>query len=256
MRTAGFRQRMLDGEFLAGTFQKTPSYEVTELLAMSGLDFVCLDAEHSPFDRARMDACLAVARALDFPVLVRVGAFTPQDVLQALDSGAVGIVAPHVDSVEKARDLARAGRFGHGGRGYAGSSRWAGFATRTMPDLLAQSREESILIAQIEEPAGVDAAAEIAAVDGIDGLFVGPADLSVCYGHDHQDSEDLAQALDRVGQAAKANGKAYMSFVGNLEKAQEWTRHGMTTFFMASEHAWMLSGAREAAQGIQGLKMG
>ncbi len=103
MRTAGFRQRMLSGEFLAGTFQKTPSYEVIEVLAMSGLDFVCLDAEHAPFDRGRMDACLAMARALDFPALVRVGAFTPQDVLQALDSGAVGIVVPHVYSRRKGR---------------------------------------------------------------------------------------------------------------------------------------------------------
>ena len=72
MGFAGFKQRMLSGKVLAGTFVKTPAIEVIEVLAHSGLDFLCLDAEHAPFDRARLDACLAVARALDLPTLVRV----------------------------------------------------------------------------------------------------------------------------------------------------------------------------------------
>lgn len=254
MRTASFKQRMLNGEFLAGTFLKTPAYEMIEILANSGLDFICLDAEHSPFDRARMDACLAMARALDFPVLVRVGAFTPQDVLQALDSGAVGIVAPHVDSVEKAQDLARSGRFGDGGRGFAGSSRWAGFGTRTMADVLAQSRDETVMIAQIEEPEAVDIVDQIAAVDGIDALFVGPGDLSVAYGHDNWDSDELAQALEKVGKATKANGKAFITFTGDIKRAQDWSRHGVTTFFVASEHNWIIAGAKSTAAGIHGLK--
>ncbi len=252
-RISAFRQRMLAGDFLAGTFQKTPSYEVVEVLALSGLDFTCLDAEHAPFDRGRLDACLAMARALDFPALVRVGAFTPQDILQAVDSGAVGVVVPHVDGVEKAEAVARAGRFGHGGRGYAGSTRWAGYTTRTMPDLLAQSRDETVIIAQIEEPEGVEASRAIAAVPGIDGLFVGPADLSVAYGKTDQTSDELTAALRDVGRAAKAEGKAYMSFVPTVEKARDWAGHGMTMFFLGSEHGFILAGGKAAAEGIHGL---
>ena len=60
MRFEEFRGRMLAGERLVGTFIKTPAYELIEVLAETGLDFVCLDGEHSPFDRARMDACLAM----------------------------------------------------------------------------------------------------------------------------------------------------------------------------------------------------
>ena len=104
MGTADFRQRMLDWQFMAGTFLKTPSYEMVEVLAKSGLDFICLDGEHAPFDRGRMDACLAIARALDFPVLVRVGSASAENILQALDSGAVGIVAPHIDTVERPKN--------------------------------------------------------------------------------------------------------------------------------------------------------
>ena len=145
---------------LVGTFMKTPNHVTLEILMLAGLDFVCLDAEHSPFDRGAIDSCMAVARARDFPVLVRIGDGSPARILDVMDMGATGIVVPHVDTVEKARAIARAARFGHGGRGYAGSTRWAGFTAQKMPDLLARSAAETIVLTQIEEPEGVEAARE------------------------------------------------------------------------------------------------
>ncbi|MEL7114457.1 MAG: aldolase/citrate lyase family protein [Pseudomonadota bacterium] len=252
MGFADFKSRMLAGEILAGTFVKTPAYELIEVLAMSGLDFVCLDGEHAPFDRARLDACLAMARALDFPTLVRVPSGAPENLLQALDSGAVGVVVPHVASVEIAEEVAKAARFGHGGRGYAGSTRWAGYATRPMDAVRAQEAE-TLVIAQIEEPEAVDDIDRLAAVAGIDGLFLGPADLTVAYGGGAVAAEKLDAALAKVGAAAQAHGKAYMSFVPNAEKAADWRKHGMTVFYVASEHGFMMSAARGAADGIHGL---
>ncbi|SNT01912.1 HpcH/HpaI aldolase family protein [Tropicimonas sediminicola] len=245
-----FKQRMASGEILAGTFLKTPAYEIIEVLARSKLDFVCLDTEHAPFDRARMDACLAIARALDFPVLVRLPTGTPVEILKALDSGAIGVVAPHVDSAEKARDIARAARFGEGGRGFAGSTRWAGFATRPMKDVLQQSIDETIVIAQIEEPAGVEAAADIAAVDGIDGLFVGPADLAVCYGKTDMSDPKVLDAMRRTGAVAQTAGKAFMTFAANSSAAPALIDMGVTMFFVASEHAFMLRGANAEADAL------
>ncbi|MCL3883516.1 aldolase/citrate lyase family protein [Marivita sp. GX14005] len=250
MQIAGFRQRLVSRVPLAGTFLKTPSYQIVEVLAQSELDFVCLDVEHAPFDRAAVDACCAIGRALDFPVLIRVGDASPREILQALDCGAVGVVVPHVDSAAKAADVARAARFGGGGRGYAGSTRWAGYATQSMPDLLARSQAETVVIAQIEEPEGVDASDAIAATDGIDALFLGPADLSVGYGHDNQSSDQLFAAIERVGSAAAAAGKAYVSWVANAQKARDWARYGMSCFFIASEHSWMRAGATAEARGV------
>ena len=250
---AGLLERMRRGDRLVGTFMKTPSHVVMEILILSGLDFVCIDAEHAPFDRAATDACLAVARAHRFPALVRLGDGAPARVLDALDMGATGIVVPHVDTVEKARAVARAARFGRGGRGYAGSTRWAGYAAGTMPALLARSREETIVLAQIEEPEGVEASAAIAALDGIDGLFVGPADLSVAYGHESMDNADLPAAMAAVGAACAASGKAYVTWVPDAAMAQRWARHGFTTYLVASEHAWMLQGARAAAAALRGM---
>ena len=240
----GLRARMQAGERLAGTFMKTPNHVTLEILILAGLDFVCLDAEHAPFDRAAMDACLAVARARDYPVLVRIGDGSPARILDVMDMGATGIVVPHVDSVEKAEAIARAARFGHGGRGYAGSTRWAGYTSQKMPDLLARSRAETLVMAQIEEPEGVEAARAIAAVPGIDALFTGPADLSVAYGHESVANPDLEAAMASVGAACAAEGKAYVTWVPDMEVARDWSRHGFTVFVVASEHSWMLQGAR------------
>lgn len=253
MQIASFRQRLLLRVPLAGTFLKTPALQLIEVLSQSDLDFVCLDAEHAPFDRSAIDACCAMGRALDFPVLVRVGDGSAREILQALDCGAVGIVVPHVDSATKAAEVARAARFGRGGRGFAGSTRWAGYATQSMSDLMARSQAETVVMAQIEEPEGVDICEAIAATDGIDALFVGPADLSVAYGHENQTSNDLVHALEQVGRAADAAGKAYVSWVANAQKAQEWAQYGMSCFFISSEHAWMRAAATAEARGVHNI---
>ena len=254
-RTSQFKNRMLSGEFLAGTFLKTPHYVIVEILAQSQLDFLCLDTEHAPFDRSSLDQCIAIANALDFPILIRVADNSPREVLQALDYGAVGIVTPHIDTAAKAAHLARSARFGLNGRGFAGSTRWAGYATRKMPELLKKSQDETIVIAQIEEPQGVEDAGAIAAISGIDGLFIGPADLTVGYGKTDQNSKELKKAFLKVSKAAKTNGKTCMSFVPDAAKAKEWhSAYGLTMFFIASEHSWIRSGANSAASGIHEIK--
>ena len=253
-RHANFKQRLLNRDAMSGTFLKTPHYVLVEVLAQSGLDFICLDAEHAPFDRAAIDQCCAIARALDFPLLVRVAGPETKEILSAMDCGAVGVVIPHVDSVETAQAMAQAARFGLGGRGYAGSSRWAGYATRPMNEVMDQSRDETVVIAQIEEPYAVPLADQIAAIDGIDALFAGPADLSVGMGYRDQSSDDLKQALAHVGAAAQAAGKTYASWVATTQAMSDWhEKYGVNMFFVSSEHAWMRSAAKEIAQTAQAL---
>ena len=253
MTNATLKNRMRRGDTLAGTFLKTPAHDLIEVLAMSGLDFVCLDAEHAPFDRARMDSCLAVGRALHFPILVRVPDGTSSELLKALDSGATGVVVPHVATKEKAADIARWSRFGHGGRGYAGSSRWAGFATRPMSEILEQSEEETIVIGQIEEPEGVAAIDKIAATKGLDGVFVGPADLAVCLGETDINAAPVLDAMKTVANAASRNGIAAMTFTPDAEGAKALFDCGITTFFIGSDHAFALATAKRIAADVHAI---
>ncbi len=251
-RTENFKTLMRSGAPLAGTFMKTPAYELIEALAKSGLDFVCIDTEHAPFDRGRMDACMAMARALDFPVLVRVSPVTNETVLQALDSGAVGIVCPHIDSAEAAAAAVNAAHFGKGGRSFAGATRWGRGAP--MAEILDRSQKETVVIVQIEEPEAVDVAEAIAGTPGVDGVFLGPSDLTVAYGKTELGSPELMAAFERCGTAAKDAGVAFMTFVKNGQEAEEMTKFGVSMFFIASEVVWMINGAKADAAAVHALK--
>lgn len=242
---ATLKERMAAGDKLTGTFVKTPAIEMVELLAKSGLDFLCLDAEHNAFDRARLDHCLAMGKALGVPMLVRVPAGRAEVMLGALDSGATGIVVPHVDTPEQAAAVAMAARYQPGGRGFAGATRWANFGGESMADLIARSQAETIVLAQIEEPGAVQAAQAIAATDGIDGLFVGPSDLSLAMGKTDRNSPELDAAFHAVGDACRSNGKTFVTWAPNASEAQHAVRsYGVTMMFIASEQTWLLEGAR------------
>jgi 2-keto-3-deoxy-L-rhamnonate aldolase RhmA len=131
------KERLRAGDLIAATWVKTPHPHVVEVLALSGLDALAIDAEHAPFDRAAIDLAVLGSKASAMPVLVRVASASPEAILQALDSGADGIIAPHIRSAAEAEALVRHCHHGPGGRGFAGSSRAAGYTTLGM----AGSRE-------------------------------------------------------------------------------------------------------------------
>jgi 2-keto-3-deoxy-L-rhamnonate aldolase RhmA len=144
------KSRIAAGEALLGTFLKTPHPHIVEVLASSGLDCLCIDAEHAPFDRRDIDACVMAAQLGGLPVLVRTPNSAPEQILNALDCGADGVLVPHVRSAAEARAIAASAHYGVGGRGYAGSSRAAGYGTKSMPDHTIGSAAKTIVIAQIE----------------------------------------------------------------------------------------------------------
>ena len=247
-----FKERLAARELLVGTFVKTPSPIVVEVLALTGLDCICIDAEHAPFDRAAIDGCVLAARAEGMDLLVRVPATASEHVLNALDCGAAGVVAPHIRSAEEARALVAMSRYGHAGRGYAGSSRAARYTTRPMAEHLAASAARTVVIAQIEDPEAVDAIEEIAAVDGIDALFVGRADLTVAYGADSADAPHVVAAVAAVCAAGMRHGRPVGMFLARPTDAPLWRKQGASLFLLESDHTFLLAGARRLAETVRG----
>lgn len=239
------KQRLAKRDRLIGTFVKTPSPIIVEVLGLTGLDCLCIDAEHAPFDRLAIDACVAAARAADKDVVVRIPALSPEHVLNALDCGATGIVAPHVRSAEEARELARMSHYGAGGRGYAGSSRAAGYTTRSMAAHRQASAERTVVIAQIEDPEAIDAIDEIAAVDGIDALFVGRVDLTVAYGAESQDDPRVLAGVEAVCAAGLRHGRPVGMFLARIEDVPYWASRGASLFLLGSDHGFLLAGAAD-----------
>lgn len=243
-KTASFRRRLLAGDPLIGTWVKTPSSIVCEVLGATDLDTVCLDAEHAPFDRLQLDGCLSVLRPADMPALVRVPSAAPEAILNALDCGATGVVVPHVKSVASAEAVARAARYGAGGRGYAGSSRASGYGAVPMADYLAQAAAETTVIAQIEDLDAMDVLDEIAAVDGIDSLFIGRIDLTVAMGAASPADPAVLDIVETICAAGRRAGRAVGMFVPDIAEVPRWRDAGATLFLLGSDQGFLKAGAQ------------
>jgi len=112
-----------------------------------------------------------------------------------------------------------------------------------MADHLATSSANTTVIAQIEDPEAVDAIDEIAAVPGIDALFVGRADLTVAYGASSQDDPKVIAAVEKICAAGRRHGRPVGMFVARAEDVPLWRQHGASLFLLESDHAFLLKGA-------------
>lgn len=245
---APLKARLRAGERIVGTFVKTPHPVIVEVLALTPLDCLVLDAEHAPFDQGTIDACIMAARASGKDVLVRTPSAAPEHILHALDCGATGVVVPHIRSAAEARAVALASRYGAGGRGYAGSSRAAGYTTRGMADHLAASAERTVVVAQIEDPDAIDDIDAIAAVDGIDALFVGRVDLSVSYGAASPDDPRVVAATQAVCDAGRRHARPTGLYLSREADIAAWAEKGAQLFLLGSDHGFLLAGAAELAR--------
>lgn len=244
MNNAEFKTRLTTRAPLLGAFIKTPHPIIIEIMARSGFDFLVVDAEHAPFDRGSVDAMILAGRAVNCPIVVRVPVATPDWLMGVLDSGAAGVMVPHVVTAEQAGGLSRAITYGAGGRGFAGTTRAAEYADRKLVDHLHEARNECALICQIEDPDGVVNHAEIAAVEGVDALFVGRADLAVSHGLDDFFAPEVAgMTRDILGAQGAATGLycAPTEALGGHRKA------GGSFFVVGSEHTLMIGGGKALA---------
>ena len=125
----GFRTRFLEGEVMYGTFLKIPATMPAEILGSIGYDFVVIDEEHSAFNRETTDRIVLACKAWDIAAVVRVQSPDPAAILSVLDSGADGVLVPHVTDAATARAIVAAGRY----RDHARRRLWPGGAGRPYP---------------------------------------------------------------------------------------------------------------------------
>ncbi len=238
------KQRIAAGDALLGTFLKTPHPHIVEVLASSGLDCLCIDAEHAPFDRRDIDACVMAAQLGGLPVLVRTPNSSAEQILNALDCAADGVLVPHVRSAAEARAIVASAHYGVGGRGYAGSSRAAGYGTRSMPDHQVVSAAKTVVIAQIEDAEALAEIDAIAAVEGIDALFVGRIDLTVSLGCESPDDPKVIGAVKRIVAACVTASRPVGMFVSRSADVAMWREQGATLFLLGSDHGFVRGGAK------------
>jgi 4-hydroxy-2-oxoheptanedioate aldolase len=204
-----FRKRVLAGEWVCGTFLNLGSPVTVEIAGLAGFDWVLIDHEHGPGgEETLLHQLHAAAATPTFPV-VRIAANETPRFKRVLDQGAFGVMVPYVSTSAEARAAVNAMRYPPRGiRGVAKFNRGAGFGG-DFEEYYAHAHERLLSVIQIETPEGVANAADIAAVDGVDVLFVGPTDLSYNMGiRDQLEHPTFKDALRKVSDAAKQHGKA------------------------------------------------
>lgn len=248
--TRTFRQRMLAGDRLVGTFLKTPTGHGTEIVAGVGYDFVVIDQEHAPFDRTSTDIALMAARGCNIPALVRVSG--PDTILSVLDCGATGMLIPHVASAAYAREVAAMCRY-KGRRGFATSTRAGGYTAVPMWQHIRASDDAVTVIAQIEDPEALDEIDAIAAVDGIDSLFIGRGDLTAAFGDETPNPPAVRQAVEKIAAAARRANKPVSVYVGGRSDAEWLQGQGATTFIFNSDQGFLRQAAMKGLAEMRDL---
>jgi 2-keto-3-deoxy-L-rhamnonate aldolase RhmA len=189
-----------------GTFMKIPAVETVEIVKLAGFDFIVLDAEHALLSASDLNQMILVARAIGISPIVRVADHGYGDVQRLLDAGAAGLFFPHVaDRAECEQVVRQASHPPFGTRGAGGGMRagnW-GMAGRGGASYVKDGVEKVMRIPMIEEQVAVDNADEILTVPGVDGIFIGPGDLSMTMGMKATDPA-VQGAIEEVLKKAKA----------------------------------------------------
>lgn len=185
--------------------------EAVLLARGAGFDFCLVDMEHGPLGMDALGQIAASGIAAGYPVWARVGGPDSGDLARVLDCGASGLIVPHVDSADDARRIVRACRFAPlGNRSLPAPLPGLGYAIMPAARLCDEADSKAAIAAMIESAAGAEAAAEIAAVEGIDFLVIGTNDLADGMGRRGQtDHPDVRAAFRRIAQAAADHGKGF-----------------------------------------------
>jgi 2-dehydro-3-deoxyglucarate aldolase/4-hydroxy-2-oxoheptanedioate aldolase len=256
MRTNQVKRTLASGGTAIGTMVfefNTPG--IGRIAAQAGADFVVFDMEHSGWGIDTIRMLLATTRAADTVPIVRVPATQYHLLSGPLDSGAMGLMVPMVESEEQARLIVRSAKYPPaGGRGSAFTLAHDDYEGGDIVTKMASANEEILLIAQIETAAGVESADAIAAVDGIDMLWIGHFDLSASLGIPGQfDHPTYLRAVERVLEACHRHGKSPGIMAADVQTALPLMEQGFRAIAYNGD-LWIYGQALR--QGIQEIRNG
>lgn len=236
-----------------GTFFELGGRGAMEALTRAGLDYVIIDTEHGCLSVETTADMIVAAEAGGLTPFVRIGDISRPSVLRMLDIGARGLIVPNIRSVDEVRQLVDHAKFPPlGNRGYCpnrcsgwGADDWAQDAFAYMDACNRRCR----LIPQCETREALDQIDQIAALPGVDGIFIGPCDLSIALGIPLQfDNPLLLEACERVLRACKQNGIEACIFAGNMRDARKWAAKGFDSVTYSLDASVLIGAFRELVE--------
>ncbi|MGA6926895.1 MAG: aldolase/citrate lyase family protein [Desulfosarcina sp.] len=247
--THDFRKRLKRGDLLKGTLVSLSCPPVAELLARSGFDWLFIDGEHGPLSVGETQLLLQAAQP-HCPCVVRLAANDEMHVKQILDIGADGIIAPLVNDAETAERVVSWARYPPLGKRSVGIARAQGYGA-AFADYVAQANAQVAVIVQVEH---IDAVANIASildVVGIDGVFIGPYDLSASMGKPGQvDDADVRGQVETVRQACMKRGMPVGFFGVDAAAVSPFIEQGYRLIAVGMDTLMLIQAARGLLAGL------
>lgn len=244
MTRLSMRQRLGAGRVFLAPFSIIASTEIVELIALAGFDGVIIDLEHGAHGSEALGPLILAARARNIYPLVRVRSSEPTGIAAALDAGAAGVIVPQIGSVAEARRAVAAARFAPiGTRGANSFVRGADYSGRA--EWFAEQNEEIAVMLMVEGAGGVADLPEILDVPGLDGIFLGPLDLSHALGvPGEMGHPKVIATIEDVLDRCAAKGLPTGIFAGSPEAARRWQERGVTLIGLGVDTAHILGALR------------
>lgn len=222
------KHKLSNGEIVKGCFVRHHAPQLAEWLTLSGWDFVMFDAEHGTLSPAQVEDLSRAVEVRGGTPFVRATTNSAPVILRFLDAGPVGIHVPWVNSAAEAEAVVRAVKYvPEGIRGLAGTRASDFGLTEPLGSYIERANRETMIVIHIETGEAVERVDEIAAVPGVDVLFIGPTDLSHSLGHPGEfDHPDVVEAMDRIAAAVVPSDKALGIYAGSAEFANHWLDKG------------------------------
>ncbi|AIR91051.1 4-hydroxy-2-oxoheptanedioate aldolase [Pseudomonas cremoricolorata] len=243
-----FKQRLRSGEAQIGLWLGLADAYCAELAANAGFDWLLIDGEHAPNDLRGMLAQLQAVAPYPSQAVIRPVIGDTALIKQVLDIGAQTLLVPMVETAEQARQLVRAVRYPPSGVRGVGSALARASRWNSIAGYLDHADEQMCLLVQIENQQGVANLDEILAVDGVDGVFIGPADLSAALGHRGNPGHPQVQAVieDAIVRIARA-GKAAGILSADQTLARRYIELGAAFVAVGVDTTVLMRGLRELA---------
>lgn len=239
-----------------GTWIMAASPIVCEAMGCAGFDWGVIDMEHTPLDQMDLVHMLQAAAGTPMLPMVRVPWNEPVNIKRVLDAGATTLLVPFVQNADEARAAVAATRYPpYGRRGMAGMSRASRFGTS--PNYLTTAHEQMCVVLQLETAEAIAELEAIAAVPGVDALFIGPGDLSATMGHVGQLTHPAV--LDITADAvrrAKAVGKPIGTVGGTVEVVERYRVMGFDFVAIASDLGLLMRSAQAAISALSAPQAG
>ncbi|MEM7284328.1 MAG: HpcH/HpaI aldolase/citrate lyase family protein [Pseudomonadota bacterium] len=244
-----FKQRLADGDTVIGLWSGLVSSLAAEMCAQSAFDFLLFDAEHAPYSDGDVLACIQAISAYDTYPIVRTVSDDPMVLKRYCDIGVQTFVVPMVETAAQATGIVEGVRYPPDGTRGLGTSLARAARWNQVPDYVARANKEMCVICQVETRQGLENLEDIAGVEGVDMIFIGPADLGASLGYPEQN--EMISIVEKAITDIRSFGNRAGVFVVDPTLAARYVDCGAQMIGAGTDCGILVNGAKRLAHSFK-----